>query len=1122
MKLQLCRAWVLGAVCLWTAGAIAAPVSNHDLTATVDPATHRLNVTDRWRLPAELVSADTRFSLNAALTARSVTKGVTLELQKANAPGEDVGMDRESDNGGAPVRVNVYRLKGLTPGQETTVELTYDGIVNVPIQAIGEEYARGFSQSSGLIEARGAYLAGSTVWIPQIKDTLVTYRLTADLPKDWKSVSQGTRLESKATGGRYRDVWLTDTPTEEVYLIAAAFREYSRDVGDVKAQAFLRTPDDALPARYLEATAGYMEMYRRMIGPYPYSKFALVENFWETGYGMPSFTLLGEQIIRFPFILNSSYPHELLHNWWGNGVFVDFATGNWCEGLTAYLADHLVAEQNGQGALHRRDILLRVSDYVTPQTDFPLSGFKSRYNPVTEAVGYGKTAMVFDMLRQRVGERAFLQGLQRFYRDNKFRNASFDDIRKAFEAASGQDLKPFFAQWVAQPGTPDLQLMTAEAKDKRVTVTLAQVQGGKPLVVDVPVVIHAGGQAIAKTIAFSGDVASVTASFDLPAKAERVEIDPQFNVYRRLSPFEVPTSLSKAFGAEKALIVLPSTDEAQRYAGLVKSWSKSGLDVVRDTEVTDFPADRAVWVLGATNKMVPKVATALKSDGAVLDAAGAQLGGTRYATSGKSIVAVARHPNAPASAVAFVSATSEAAADGLARKLPHYGKYSWLVFGGDAPDNEAKGEWTPRNTPLARDLVSNPKVAALTPRAALAVLPSPIDEARLKADVAWLADPAREGRGVATPGIEAAAAYIAQRFKDLGLKPLKGTSDYVQTFTGNGPGNKPAAMKNVVGVIEGSRADFAGQSLVVSAHYDHLGNGWPDARAGAEGKLHPGADDNASGVAAILEVARLLKDSKPERSIVFVAFSGEESGLQGSKHYVAAAKDSAFPYPLAKVMANLNVDTVGRLEGGKVTAFGGETAREWQFIFQGIAAETNIAVDVLAKDIGASDQKSFAEAGIPGVQIFASTAADYHRPTDTADKLDSKGLVKVVGVLKEASAYLASRPEPMRFTGPSAAAVVATGAPPTGSAPRRVATGLVPDMAYQGKGVRAASISEGSGAAQAGLKSGDVLISMGDQPIDDLRNLSEALKTFVPAQVIEVKFTRDGKAQTASMKLGER
>ena len=213
------------------------------------------------------------------------------------------------------------------------------------------------------------------------------------------------------------------------------------DAGAVKALAFLRKPDQALADRYLDATAQYLDMYRDLFGPYPYSKFALVENFWETGYGMPSFTLLGEQIIRFPFILTSSYPHELLHNWWGNGVFVELAGGNWCEGLTAYLADHLIAEQRGQGADHRRAILQRVTNYVTPENDFPVSRFQSRHDGVTEAIGYGKTAMIWNMLRDKVGDAQFIKALQAFYRDNRFREASFDDIRKSFEAVSGLDLR---------------------------------------------------------------------------------------------------------------------------------------------------------------------------------------------------------------------------------------------------------------------------------------------------------------------------------------------------------------------------------------------------------------------------------------------------------------------------------------------------------------------------------------------------------------------------------------------------------------------------------------------------------------------------------------------------------
>ena len=135
-------------------------------------------------------------------------------------------------------------------------------------------------------------------------------------------------VEHALEGGRRRVTWSCAHPMPEVYLVAARFTEYSRPAGAVTAYAFLRKPDRNLAARYLEATAQYLEMYRGLFGPYPYKQFALVENFWETGYGMPSFTLLGEKIIRFPFILHSSYPHEILHNWWGNSVFVAYEGGN--------------------------------------------------------------------------------------------------------------------------------------------------------------------------------------------------------------------------------------------------------------------------------------------------------------------------------------------------------------------------------------------------------------------------------------------------------------------------------------------------------------------------------------------------------------------------------------------------------------------------------------------------------------------------------------------------------------------------------------------------------------------------------------------------------------------------
>jgi Zn-dependent M28 family amino/carboxypeptidase len=290
-------------------------------------------------------------------------------------------------------------------------------------------------------------------------------------------------------------------------------------------------------------------------------------------------------------------------------------------------------------------------------------------------------------------------------------------------------------------------------------------------------------------------------------------------------------------------------------------------------------------------------------------------------------------------------------------------------------------------------------------------------------------------------------------------------------------------------------------------------------RAGEEGKVHPGADDNASGVAAILEIARLLKAQKPARTVVFAAFSGEEAGLLGARHYIEAARAAGFAYPLSRVVANINLDTVGRLEQGRIRILGTDTAREWSTLFTESAAQTAAPLEVVGQDLGGSDQKAFVEAGVPGVQVFASTAVDYHRPTDTADKVDIDGVAKVTALVKEAVVRLAGAPQGLTFIPPQAAPAAA--AAPT-DRPRRVATGLVPDMAYQGKGVRAGSVADGSGAAQAGLRPGDVVIAMGGKPIDDLRGLSEALKTFVPAQDIDVQFIRDGKTHTVPMRLGAR
>jgi membrane-associated protease RseP (regulator of RpoE activity) len=466
----------------------------------------------------------------------------------------------------------------------------------------------------------------------------------------------------------------------------------------------------------------------------------------------------------------------------------------------------------------------------------------------------------------------------------------------------------------------------------------------------------------------------------------------------------------------------------------------------------------------------------------------------------------------------------------VARKLPHYGRYSFLGFEGDEPVNTIKGEWSTEDSPARIDLRPAAARAAAVPalaqpaRKALVDLPPVFSTKALSDHVAFLASPDREGRGVGTAGLDAAAHYIAAEFKKLGLEPV-GADGYFQPFTLEpGPGGAAAAVRNVVGVLRGSNAEWAQQAVVVSAHYDHLGRGWPEARAGEEGQVHPGADDNASGVAVMLELARVLASGeKPRRTIVFAAFTGEEAGLRGARHFIEHPAGA----PLTGIRAVVNLDTVGRLRSGKVQILGAGTATEWPHIFRGGSFVTGVESTSIAGNAEASDQRAFIERGIPAVQIFTGPHEDYHRPGDTADKVDIAGLVKVASLVKEAVAYLAERPEPLTVTIQTAAS---GGAPPTGSGPaqarpqggRRVTFGAVPDFAFQGSGVRLSGVTPGSPADKAGLKGGDVVTSVAGTSVASLAEFSTVLRALSAGQTVEVIYYRDGAEQKVSLTVVER
>jgi acetylornithine deacetylase/succinyl-diaminopimelate desuccinylase-like protein len=244
---------------------------------------------------------------------------------------------------------------------------------------------------------------------------------------------------------------------------------------------------------------------------------------------------------------------------------------------------------------------------------------------------------------------------------------------------------------------------------------------------------------------------------------------------------------------------------------------------------------------------------------------------------------------------------------GLGRKLPHYNKYSYLGFTGDEPTNVFKGQWPVVNSPMSIAVLQSDgkevelATAKMASRAALAQLPPVFSETRMLKDIEYLASEELKGRGLGTPELDKAAAYIARQFSDAGLHPCgDGSDDFFQTWTEqvDMPESDVVTLKNVIGVIPGTNPEFDGQSVVIGAHYDSHGLGWPDVLKGNEGKIHPGADDNASGISVLLEFARLVgKKWQPERTVVFVAFSAEEAGKLGSLHYIRQANK----YPVSKL-----------------------------------------------------------------------------------------------------------------------------------------------------------------------------------------------------------------------------
>lgn len=379
-----------------------------------------------------------------------------------------------------------------------------------------------------------------------------------------------------------------------------------------------------------------------------------------------------------------------------------------------------------------------------------------------------------------------------------------------------------------------------------------------------------------------------------------------------------------------------------------------------------------------------------------------------------------------------------------------------------------------------------------------------IEEDRLVKHVQFLASDALEGRGTGTKGERKAGNYIAKQFKKLGLKPYAGAKSYHQSFTARKGSAGDVTTNNILGFLDNKQA----YTIIIGAHYDHLGKGdqGGSLTENADGKIHNGADDNASGVASLLELARYYSSNPKQENynFLFVAFSGEELGLLGSKFVAEKLKSE-------DINVMINLDMIGRYREDKGLTIGGigsSTALEKWGPELGMCMELSFHLD--SSGVGPSDHASFYLKDIPVLFLFTGAHEDYHKPEDDAHKLNYKGIKLISNYVIQLVSHLDELPKIdfKKTANPHAASTRSS---------FKVSLGVIPDYSFGGTGLKIDGVTNGRPAAIAGIKAGDIIVKMGDTPIKDIQNYMEVLHTSEQGQSLQLEISRKGEIITTKI-----
>jgi hypothetical protein len=657
---------------------------------------HELIVTDRLTVHVPDGLQTVTFSLAPSLHIDRINAGDSEESLELVAP-----FQRETPE----THLVTIRLPEHRP--VWTLEWRYRGRINDPPREPRHLRFVTPSDTSGYIGPEGIYLSSESRWYPDLPGSLATYTLHTKLPEGWTSVSQG----SEPTGS---GVWSVTVQSEALTLVANRFTVRTRDWRAVNGQTvrlatYLFSEDAHLAEEYLDASARYLDAYIPVLGPYPFPKFAVVENFFSSGLGMPSFTLLGAAVIKRHYTQPYALGHEIVHSWIGNGVYNRVNHGNWVEGLTTYLANYYWHELSGDEARardQRRLMLFGYAVYVKPDLDYPVVEFIQKTDEKDNAIGYQKAAMVFHMLRREIGDAAFWADLKDLTAQYMGRYADWSDIEWMFGARHGKDLRWFFAQWVERPGAPRVTIAEARGRTETTSrpakffVSARLVQQGTAF--RIPVDLRFAPQSRSDGVA-RVEMADTSQSFILPVSepVHGLVIDPDFHLFRRLERHELPAMLNLfVTDAQRTIHLMGGESGAQKpFAAVVQR--------VKNQEAGKPEHQRTMIVETSTSGVLDKAGSILllgygddESEATVRESCGDRfattprgfnLGGAAYEGGGLAVLVSCPRRGVPGSVVSLLYGVTPEAVSNVARLLFFYGWNSYVVF----KDGVAveKGDW---------------------------------------------------------------------------------------------------------------------------------------------------------------------------------------------------------------------------------------------------------------------------------------------------------------------------------------------------------------------------------------------------------------------------------------------